>query len=725
MTLILTLALLFLLLAIGVTSASVAYYVVKLSEDLPTKTEILNHKNSEPSLVFDRNNKVIARLFIENRTSLQLSQISPWMIRAVLAAEDSAFYQHSGIRISSILRALWRDFIVRDKLQGGSTITQQLARNLFLTQEKSITRKVKEIIISMRMEKLLTKDEIMTEYLNTINFGRGAWGVETAARTYFGCSASELDVAQATILAGLIAAPGRYNPLSNLSNAKARQNYVLGRMETLGWLDANQRKQAYDEELVFKHIPNKIEEYNLAPYFVSHILFNELLPKYGTDLVYTGGLQIKTTLDLDLQEAGQEAIRSLKSQGALVCLAAETGEVLALVGGKNFQESKFNRATQAFRQPGSSFKPVVYAAALENDIMPTDHFMDAVLVFNDNGRKWSPKNSDGQYHGEVTVQKALASSYNTVAVRAVAYIGTQPVVDMARSMGITSEHLKGDLSIALGSASVTPLEMAVVFNCFTNGGKRTPPIMIREILSANGDVLESREPQPTQTMKPETAYTLRSMLFDVIRGGTGSRARLAKAEAFGKTGTSNDFIDAWFIGGAPGLTTAIYAGNDDHTTLGRVKGTGQTGGIVAAPVWKTFMDFAVEHMGTPEKFEPAPAWVEVDRVSICRTTGFKARKGCPAVSLYMPSGRAPTAECPTHGGDYNAAAEDPNAPRLFLIDQDDYVESETIPNEMDVPSAPNSVPPLPEEPAPYRYDPSPAEVIEDRYQKLLKQYGIE
>jgi penicillin-binding protein 1A len=291
-------------------------------------------------------------------------------------------------------------------------------------------------------------------------------------------------------------------------------------------------------------------------------------------------------------------------------------------------------------------------------------------------------------------------------------------------MGVTSEHLPNDLSVALGSASVTPLEMAVVFNCFTNGGKRTPPIMIREILSANGDVLESHEPQPTQTMKPETAYTLRSMLFDVIRGGTGSRAKLAKAEAFGKTGTSNDFIDAWFIGGAPGLTTAIYAGNDDHTTLGRVKGVGQSGGIVAAPAWKTFMDLAVERMGTPEKFEPAPAWVEVDRVSICRTTGFKAKAGCPAVSLYMPSGRAPTAVCPTHGGDYDAAAEDPNAPRLFLIEQDDYVESDTIPNETDV-SPPTDVQPLPEEPIPYRYDPSPAEVIEERYQKLLKQYGID
>jgi penicillin-binding protein 1A len=724
-TLIFTLVLLFLLLSIGVTSASVAYYIVKLSEDLPTKAEIINHKNNEPSLVYDRNNKIIARLFIENRTSLQLNQVSSWMVRAVLAAEDSAFYQHSGIRISSILRALWMDLVTRDKLQGASTITQQLARNLFLTQEKSVTRKIKEIIIAMRMEKLLTKDEIITEYLNTINFGRGAWGVETGARTYFGCSASELDVAQASILAGLIAAPGRYNPLSNLSNAKARQNYVLGRMEILGWIDANQRKQAYDEELVFKHIPNKIEEYNLAPYFVSHLLFNELLPKYGTDLVYTGGLQIKTTLDLDLQEAGQEAIRSLKSQGALVCLAAETGEVLALVGGKDFQESKFNRATQAFRQPGSSFKPVVYAAALENDIMPTDHFMDTSVTFENKGgwgKPWTPENSDRQYHGEVTVQKALASSYNIVAVKTAAYIGTQPIVDMARSMGVTSEHLPNDLSVALGAASVTPLEMAVVFNCFTNGGKRTPPVMIREILAANGEVLESHDPQPVQTVKPETAYALRSMLFDVIRGGTGSRAKLAKAEAFGKTGTSNDFIDAWFIGGAPGLTTAIYVGNDNHKSLGR----GQTGGIVAAPAWKTFMDFATKHMATPEKFEAPPAWVEVDRVSICRTTGFKARGGCPAVSLYMPSGRAPTAECPTHGGDYNAAAEDPNAPRLFLIEQDDYVESDNISNETDVqPSAPANVQPLPEEPAPYRYDPSPAEVIEDRYQKLLKQYGIE
>jgi penicillin-binding protein 1A len=720
-----TFILLFLLLGTAMVSAGVAWYVVKVSVDLPTIPEMIEHENSEPSIMYDRNGEVIARLFRENRTSLQLSQVSPWLIRAIVAAEDASFYQHSGIKITSMLRALWMDLVARDKIQGASTITQQLARNLFLSQEKSITRKAKEIIISMRMEKLFTKDKLLEMYLNTINFGRGAWGAEIASRTYFGCSASEVNLAQASILAGLIPAPGRYNPLTNLRSAKVRQDYVLGRLQTLGWIDAKQRKEAYEEELVFKHTPNVIEEFNRAPYFVSHILFNSLLPNYGVERVYSGGLQIHTTLDINLQEAAQQAVISLKSQGALVCLASDTGEVLALVGGKDFKESKFNRATQAFRQPGSSFKPVVYAAALENDIMPTDHFMDNSLTFANkggNGKDWSPKNSDGQYHGEVTVIKALSSSYNTVAVRAAAYIGTQPVVDMARSAGIVSEHLPNDLSVALGAASVTPLEMAVVFNCFSNGGKRTPPVMIRRIENRAGTLLESHDPQPMEAMRPETAYTLRSMMYDVVRAGTGGRARLSKVEVFGKTGTSNDFIDAWFIGGAPGLTTAVYAGNDNHKTLGR----GQTGGIAAAPAWKQFMEFAVQHMNVPEKFAPAPAWVEVDQVTVCRTTGFLATSGCPALTLYMPSGRAPASKCPLHGGDYNEASMDPNAPRLFLIDQDGDVESDSIPDEIEQPQGPRYQENIPQpEPAPYRHDPSPAEVIEDRYQKLLKQYGIE
>jgi penicillin-binding protein 1A len=294
-------------------------------------------------------------------------------------------------------------------------------------------------------------------------------------------------------------------------------------------------------------------------------------------------------------------------------------------------------------------------------------------------------------------------------------------------MGVTPEHLPNDLSVALGAASVTPMEMAIVFNCFTNGGKKTPPLMIREIRAHdNVTVEESHEPKPVQAMKPETAYVLRSMMFDVIRGGTGGRAKLAKAEAFGKTGTSNEFIDAWFIGGAPGLTTAIYAGNDDHKSLKNVYGAkpSPVGGIVAAPAWKNFMDFAVERMRTPLKFDEPPAWLNVDRVTICRTTGFKARQGCQPVPLYMPRGVSPTAGCPTHGGNYGTALGDPNAPRLFLIEQDEYAEPETeyYPQHPGPGPAPEPIIPPNSEPV-YR-DLAPTDNFDERYEKLLRDYGI-
>lgn len=719
---------LLLLVGIGAVSAGVAWYIVKISADLPSMVEVANPKSSVASILYDRNNKVIARLFIENRTPLELHQVSPWLVKAVLAAEDSAFYQHGGIRIGSILRALWIDLVEHGKVQGASTITQQLARNLFLSHEKSVTRKAKEIIIAMRMEKLFSKDKLLELYLNTINFGRGAWGAEIAARTYFGKSASELDIAQSSILAGLIANPGRYNPLSNLANAKARQNYVLSRMELLGWISAEQRQQAYAEELKFTRKPNRIEEFNLAPYFVSHLLFNDLLPKYGKDEVYSGGMHIYTTLDLDLQNKAREAVNSLPTMGALVCLAADTGEVLALVGGKDFKTSKFNRATQAFRQPGSSFKPIVYAAALEEDIMPSDHFMDAPITFGargGNGRGWSPKNSSGKYAGEVTLQKALSSSFNTVAVRVAAYIGTENVVKMARSAGIETRHLPNDLSVALGAASLTPLEMAVAFNCFNNGGKRVTPLTIREVRDNEGNVLETRSPQLSQAMRPSTAYTIRSMLQDAVRAGTGTRARVPNVDTFGKTGTSNDFIDAWFVGGTPGLTTAVYVGNDDHTSMGR-KGFG---GTMAAPAWQTFMAYAVKEQKTPSSFANAPDWAEVTRVSICRNSGYLAAGGCPAVPLYFPSGKAPTAKCPYHGGSYEAADEDPRGPRLFLIEQDEaYLDNsaEESQEEHTTPQQVNpSVIPAPSAPAPYRHDPSPADEVEKRYQQLLKEYGID
>ncbi len=737
------------IMAAGALSAGVAWYVVKLSEDLPSMVELANPKNSLPSIMYDRNGEVIARLFIENRTPLELHEMSPSVVRAVLAAEDSAFYQHGGIRIGSIVRALWTDIVEGGKVQGASTITQQLARNLFLSHEKSITRKAKEIIIAMRLEKLFPKDKILELYMNTINFGHGAWGVETAAKTYFNKSARDLNLAESAVLAGLIANPGNYNPLSNMNNAKTRQNYVLSRMETLGWITSEQRQEAYSQELVLNRKGvNRIEEYNMAPYFVSHLLFNDLLPKYGKDEVYSGGLQIYTTLDLKLQDKARECIQGLNKNvmGALVCIEAETGEVLALMGGKDFKESKFNRATQAVRQPGSSFKPIVYAAAMEEDIMPSDHFLDAPITFKkkgSSGKGWSPHNSSKGYAGEVTLQRALTNSYNTVAVRVAAYIGTDSIVQMARNMGIETKYLPNDLSVALGSASLTPLEMAVAFNCFNNGGKRIVPLMIREIKDRDGNVIEQRDTAVTQAMRPETAYSIRSMLQDAVRAGTGKPAAISKYNVFGKTGTSNDFIDAWFCGGVPGLTTAVYVGRDDHKSMGRHG----FGGTMAAPVWKKFMQYAVQEMNTPENFEAPPSWVEVDKVSICRSTGYLARGGCQSVPLFFPKGKAPTASCPSHGGSYKAANDDPRGPRLFLVEQDDTYyarmqsggsESSTSDSssgssseretasatsqQVTAPSTQAAIP-RPSQPAPRRQEPKVSEV-EQRYQQLLREYGL-
>jgi len=597
-------------------------------------------------------------------------------------------------------------------------------------------RKAREILIALRMEQLLSKDDILIKYLNTINFGRGAWGIETAARTYFGISAAELNLAQASILAGIIPAPGRFNPISSLSSARARQNYVLGRMETLGMITSEERRQAFTEELVFRHVPNTIEEHNLAPYFVSHILFNYLLPEFGADRVYTGGLRIYTTIDLRLQQKAQEAIYSMRTQGALVSLEAETGEVLALVGGRSFQESRFNRATQALRQPGSAFKGFVYAAALENGILPTDHFLDTAVTFRHRGgtAEWRPTNFDGRRElGQITILHAMSISSNIVAVKTAAYIGTQPIVNMARSMGITSPHLPNDLSVALGTASITPLEMTVAHNAFANGGYRTPPVMIREIRAHDGTVIMANQPTPVRAIRPETAYVLRTVMFDVITGGTGGRARLeGGVEAFGKTGTTNNFVDAWFVGSAPGITTTVYVGNDDNTTLRNTLGRNPspTGGNVAAPVWKTFMDFAVSTLGTPQRFSPAPAWVAVDRVAICRDSGFRARAGCRRVSLYLPSGMAPSAECPTHGGDPHAAIADTNAPRLFLIEQDDYVPQDDfiyVPNVHPIqPVTPREAPTIhiPEHTERRPIIQNEAAYFEERFRRLLEEYGI-
>ncbi|MCL2147505.1 MAG: penicillin-binding transpeptidase domain-containing protein, partial [Synergistaceae bacterium] len=542
------------------------------------------------------------------------------------------------------------------------------------------------------------------------------------------------------MLVGIIPAPNKYNPITNFESAKTRQSYVLDRMQSLGMIRDVRAEEAKLEELVFIYTPNKVEEYNRAPYFVSWILFSELLPKYGSEIIYGGGLEIYTTLDIRLQDKAQEIVANMKNQGAIAVIQPGTSEVLALVGGKDFNESKFNRATQAYRQPGSSFKPFIYGAAIEKGLRPSDHFIDAELKFKTRKKEWTPTNYDRKYHGEVTMLYALTKSLNTVSVRCIAHIGTSYVLNFARNAGITTKHLPDDMSLALGSASLTPLEMAFAYSVFANSGKRAEkPIFITEVRSWKGDILDINKPETIQAISPETSWTVLSMLFDVVTAGSGGKAKIPNTQVFGKTGTSNDFIDAWFIGGVPGLVASVYVGKDDYKTMGR----GATGGDTAAPPWKEFMTFAIPTLGLQSKFDNPSAELNVSLVGICRTSGFLATSSCPTVPLYLKRGSAPTTKCPIHGG--TGSVSDSKAPILITIAQDQDIlndieealernlvaDAGKIPaenaaqrkNNADIPADIIS-PTAPRPVLSYAEGSSEHANVEDRFQELIKEYGV-
>jgi penicillin-binding protein 1A len=723
----------------AVVAVGLAFYIHRISASLPSDDEILSYEANEASIVYDRNNRVITELFIENRKPMKLHEFSKWIIMSILAAEDSEFYTHAGIRPLAILRSI----MTGEKGQGASTITQQLARNLFLTSEKSLERKAKEAILTLRLEKLYTKDKLIETYLNAIYFGHGAWGIDAAAHSYFNKSASQLTLGEASILAGLVAAPEKYSPIRHLDLAKIRQNYVLNRLVRLGWVSEAEAQAAANEKLVFNERTeeNKLT-FNKAPYFVSHILFKELIPKYGSDKVYKSGMKIYTTLDLDLQAAAEKSMQLLKSEGGLVALAPENGAVLALVGGKNFDGTKFNRVTQAYRQTGSTFKPVVYATAIEAGYRPVDHILDKPITLrvpNSTEPEWSPHNSNNSYAGEETLLSALSHSHNTPAVRLTYMLGPNKVVDTARRMGITSPHLTPILSVGLGTTSVTPLELAVVYAVFGNGGKRVTPYFIREIRSREGKLVYSATPESETALSPETTLIVRSMLYEVVRAGTGSNAKIPGYEVYGKTGTTNDYTDAWFAGGVPGLVTVVYAGNDDLKPLGQKNATGAR---IALPVWSSFMKQAVKIAGSAKTFARISARVKATR--ICIQSGYLAGSGCRATNIYLPSNKIPASSCPVHGlGNGNET----NAPQLLLLAQDkkllEEAKSEDIlpdlpPPDLLKPPAPPPLPKFPDPPLRRRPAVDPNKTtgswrdlikkddrpVEERYQELLKKYNI-
>lgn len=700
-----------------------------ITEELPPIERMREYTPSLTSVVRDRKGRVIARLFEENRTWVDMGNMSPWAKSAVLAAEDSEFYAHRGLRLTAILRALLADLSSGEARQGGSTITQQVARMLFLGRERTLQRKAAEAIIAVRMERMYTKDHILEMYLNMAYFGHGAYGMGAAAQNYFGKSATNLTLAEASMLAGLLPAPNLYTPLRHPDRARVRQNYVLSRMVETGMITEADKAAALATELKYARSADTKVSFVMedAPHFVSHVLFQRLLPRYGRDRIYRGGLEIKTTLDLDMQRVAERVLASQKFEGAIVALDPNTGEILAMAGGRSFETSKFNRATQAYRQPGSSFKPIAYAAAFENGYRPVDRIFDEPIRFP-NG--WSPKNSDGKFSGELTLTEALCRSINTPAVRMAQVVGVETICDQARAMGITTPYLVHDLSVVLGASSLTPLEMCAAFSTFANNGNRIVPFSVKEILDSSGAVVEQTGPSLTAAMSPETSVMMRSLLMQAVNWGTGTRAKIDGYQVFGKTGTTNDFTDVWFVGGVPGLTAVVYLGNDDHKTMGRA-----FGGTVAAPLWKQFMEEAVKIAGTPKQFT-VPSGVGVQAVTICRTSGFLAASGCPKkANILMPVGQVPEARCPRHGGSVETARADTNAPLVILSPNDAEIRmrlaleaqaeadaamqqaAEVAPTYEEAPlPTPNM--------QPYRDDPEPASDVDKRFQELLERYGI-
>lgn len=599
---------------------------ISFARSLPDVSALYNPP-SESTRIYASNGELIASLYRENRDIVKLSEIPKSLQQAVIAVEDDRFYQHRGVDMRGTLRAVWRNLQARELIEGGSTITQQLARSIFLTQKRQVSRKLAEMILAVEIERRLTKTEILERYLNQVYFGHGAYGVELAARVYFGKHAKDLNLGETALLAGLIRGPSIYSPYQNMKLAKERQLVVLRRMVELGYITGEKARAVAGRPIKLVAESNAGLVGIRAPYFVSYIL-PYLLERYGEDLVYDGGLRVYTTLDLKMQIAAEQVVRdgidavrkNLKvSQAALVAIDPTTGYVRAMIGGYDFAQSQFNRAWQARRQPGSAFKPFIYVTALANGMSPARIIEDTPVTYNIPGFKvWKPKNYDGRFSGRVTMRQAIERSINIPAVKTLDELGPEQVITYAKRMGIKSP-LQPNLSLALGSNEVPPLEMASAFGTLATLGLRTEPVAVRKVVSQDGQVLEDNLPRQELVMSEDIAYVMTDLLKGVIARGTGRAAAIGRPAA-GKTGTTDDYRNAWFIGYTPKLSTAVWVGNDDNSPMRRV-----VGGTVPARMWAAFMKEATAEMPPDDWRRPEG----VVAVTVCGSTGLLATSGCP------------------------------------------------------------------------------------------------
>ncbi len=602
--------------------AAVAVIFLQIIYQLPDIESLNAYVPSETTLIFSANGKVLARLHREeNRQIVPLSKISPNMQKAVIAIEDERFYKHKGVDLYSIIRATLKNAIYGRVIEGASTISQQLARNLYLTRRKTMVRKLAEAILALQIEQRYTKSEILEMYFNQVYFGHNSYGIESAAKLYFNKPAADLDLAEAAMIAGLIKGPERYSPYRNFKRSKMRQIHVLNVMLNQGVVSERDARLAAIRELDFspKNLKRKGE---IAPYFISYIL-QDLVEKYGEETVYHEGLKVYTTLDTSMQTVAENVItdrvsregeRYKFSQAALASIDPRTGYIKAMVGGVDFYESKFNRAVQAKRPPGSSFKPYIYATAMEQGFSPGTILMDTFTTFevfpnedwNPDGT-WTPMNFDNKFKGPITLRYALEKSLNIPAIKLLEKVGIHSAIRTARKMGIQS-HLEPGLALTLGASEVTLLEITSSFGTFANEGIWVEPTAITRIESRNGAVLYKHKLKEKRALDPDISAVMVDLMQGVIKRGTGVRANIGRLAA-AKTGTSQEFRDAWFIGFVPQLVTGVWVGNDDNTSM---EGVAEVG--VCPRIWKAYNLQVLKEQPILNFPEPEGlVWVEINK----------------------------------------------------------------------------------------------------------------
>ncbi len=643
--------------AVGVCCLLFVAGLWALTSGLPGRDELRTlGEMPQATTLYDVHNRPVFTIFKEYRIEVPLAKVSPHLRRAIVAFEDQRFASHNGIDVIRIFGAVWADLREGRKAQGGSTLTQQLARQTFLTREKKVWRKLREIALARRIERMYSKDEILELYLNKIYFGDGLYGAEAASRGYFGKAAADLDLSEAALLAGLVNAPSTNAPTVSLTRATARRALVLNTLYQQGIITKDAFERASNEKIQL--VDTLRREEPLGQYFKEEVR-QQLVKQFGWERLSEGGLRVYTTIDPAMQRAAEAQVVTALQQiemrrakrkvaptgepleAALVALDPTTGEVRAMVGGRDFKASRFNRATQALRQPGSAFKPFVYAAALEAGYSPASLVTRLDEPIETLEGAWIPEDehSDGS---AMTVRAALRTSSNRAAVRMLEDVGISKAVAQAQKMGMG--NVPSVPSLALGSGEVTLMAMTSAYAAFADQGLLRSATFIRRVEDAEGKVLFQTKPKAEQVVSSQTAFLMTSMLADVVNIGTAYKARLEgfTYPAAGKTGTTNDYVDAWFVGFTPHLVTGVWVGFDKPRTIIANGFAGE----LAVPMWARFMKQATA-TDKPDTFKAPQGLVSV---GVCRLTGLLPNGACDRViTEYFVRGTAPTQICQEHG----------------------------------------------------------------------------